>query len=102
MDMVHADVGREPPQDGRKVVMRAAVERRLVQAQGLVWGPESVLELVLNVEKPYPDRGREQLDFLRQPIALQLLQASKPERPVEVGTDLTSLLVGDPAHPLWR
>lgn len=59
MNVVHADVGREPPQDGRKVEMRAAVERRFVQAPGLVLGPESVLELVLNVE-PDPDRDREQ------------------------------------------
>jgi hypothetical protein len=47
MDVVHADVGREPPQHGRKVVMRAAVERRLVEAPGPVRGPESILELVL-------------------------------------------------------
>jgi hypothetical protein len=32
MDVVHANVGREPPEDGRKSVVRAAMERCLVQA----------------------------------------------------------------------
>ena len=48
--MVHPDIGGEPAQDVRQVIMGAAVKRRLVKFPALVMGPECVLELVLDVE----------------------------------------------------
>jgi hypothetical protein len=54
VDMMHPDIGGEPAQDARQIVMRAAVQRRLVKIPALVMGPERILELVLDVEQPDP------------------------------------------------
>jgi hypothetical protein len=48
--MVHPDIGGEPTQDVRQVIMGAAVQRRLVKIPALVMSLEGVLELVLDVE----------------------------------------------------
>ena len=50
MHVVHPDIGREPAQNTGQVVMRAAVQRGLVQIPTVVVGPGRVLELVLDVE----------------------------------------------------
>ena len=57
VDVVDADVGRQPAQHRGQVVVGAAVERRLVQLPvgGLV--PVRCLELVLDVKQPHADRG---------------------------------------------
>ena len=60
MHMVHADIGGEPAQDGRQIVVRAAMQRRLVHGPAGRLGPERILELMLDIEQPDPDRGREQ------------------------------------------
>ena len=52
VDMVHPDIGSEPAQDARQVIMRTAVQRRLMKIPALVTGPEGILELVLDVEQP--------------------------------------------------
>jgi hypothetical protein len=57
MDVMHADIGREPAQHDRQIVVRTAVQRRLVQIPFLVGRPERILELVLNVEQPDPERS---------------------------------------------
>jgi hypothetical protein len=60
--MVNADIGGEPAQRTRQGVMGAAVKRRLPQVPRSVAGPNGVLELVLDIEQPNADRGREQHD----------------------------------------
>src|SRR5580700_10306297 len=60
MDVVHADIGGEPPQDGRQLIVGAAVQSRFVQIPGSLMGPSCVLELVLDIKQPDPDRGGEQ------------------------------------------
>jgi len=62
MDVVHPDIGGEPTQDVRQVIMGAAVQRRLVKIPALVMGPEGVLELVLDVEQPDANRTCEKRD----------------------------------------
>ena len=59
MDVVRADIGGEPSQDVRQVIVGAAVKRRLVQVPGSVMSPNRILELVLDIEQPDPDRARE-------------------------------------------
>ncbi len=60
--MVHPDIGGEPTQDVRQVIMGAAVQGRLVKTPALVTGPEGVLELVLDVEQPDANRTCEKRD----------------------------------------
>ena len=62
MDMMHADIGREPAQYRRKIVMGAAVKRRDRQAPIPVIRPDGMLELVLHVEQPHADRSGDQRD----------------------------------------
>ena len=60
--MVHPDIGSEPAQDARQVVMRAAVQGRLMKIPALVTGPEGILELVLDIEQPDANGAREKRD----------------------------------------
>ena len=62
VDMVHPDIGGKPAQDVRQVIMGAAAQRRLVKIPALVMGPESVLELVLDVKQPNANRTCEKRD----------------------------------------
>jgi hypothetical protein len=62
MDVVHADIGREPAQDPRQVVMRASVQGRLLKCPLAVVCPKRHLELVLHVEQSYSDQAREKHD----------------------------------------
>ena len=62
VDMVHPDIGGEPTQDVRQVIMGAAVQRRLVKIPARVLGPEGILELVLDVEQPDSNRICEKHD----------------------------------------
>ena len=62
VDMVRPDIGGEPAQDARQVIVGAAVQRRLVKIPALVTGPEGILELVLNVEQPDANRTCEKRD----------------------------------------
>ena len=62
VDMVHPDIGGEPAQDVRQVIMGAAVQCRLVKIPSLVMGPDGVLELVLDVEQPDANRTCENRD----------------------------------------
>src|SRR5437870_5779599 len=55
--MMRADVRREPAQNSRQVVIGASLQSRFVQAPFPVMGPERILELVLHVEQPDPDRA---------------------------------------------
>ena len=58
MDVVDADIGGEPAQHARQVEVRAAVQRRLRGSSSPPSLPVGVLELVLDVEQPDPDRRR--------------------------------------------
>jgi hypothetical protein len=60
MDVVDADVRREPAQDTRQV--GTAMQRSFVKTPGLVMGPGGILELVLDIEQPNTDRGRQRRD----------------------------------------
>src|SRR5689334_2021889 len=59
VDMVHADIGSQPAQDPRQLVMRTSMQGRLLKCPLAVVCPECHLELVLHVEQPYSDRARE-------------------------------------------
>jgi len=76
MDVVDADICREPSQDTRQLIVRAAVQRSVVKIPGLVVGPVRVLELVLDVEQPDTNRRRQnndrQMHKQERPIADQL------------------------------
>ena len=50
MDVVNADVRREPAQDARQVIVRTAMQTGLVKTPGLITGPGRVLELVLDIK----------------------------------------------------
>src|SRR5262249_13340431 len=54
MDMVDADVCREPAQDSRKVVVLTAMHSRFLKTPHVLIRPECPLELMLHVEQPYP------------------------------------------------
>jgi hypothetical protein len=60
VDVVHADIGGEPAQDRRQVIVRTPAQRRLVKIPALIMGPESVFELMLDVEQPDADRSSEE------------------------------------------
>src|SRR6056297_2642211 len=60
VDMVNADIGRDPVQYRRQHVVRRAVESGLLNRPAVVAVPRRVLELMLHVEEPHADRGREQ------------------------------------------
>ena len=62
MNVVNADIGGEPAQEARQGIVRAAVKRNLLQVPSSVVGPYGILELVLDIEQPDTDRGREQHD----------------------------------------
>jgi hypothetical protein len=62
MDMVDADVRREPAQNTRQVIVGTAMQRSFVKIPGLVMGPGGVLELVLDIEQPDADRRRQNRD----------------------------------------
>src|SRR5712692_7178157 len=62
VDMVHADIRREPAQDARQVVIRASVQGGGVTGPFAVMGPECLLKLVLHVEQPHPGGTCEQHD----------------------------------------
>ena len=59
MHMVQPDIGRQPVKWRRKIIVRAAVQRRLVQLPIRTVVPGRVLELMLDVEQPHPDRRRQ-------------------------------------------
>src|SRR5258708_35354848 len=63
MDVVNADIGSEPAQRARQGIMGAAVKRRLLQVPCSVAAPYGVLELVLDIEQPDTNRGREHYDW---------------------------------------
>jgi len=62
MDVMNADVRREPAQDARQVIVGTAMQRGLVKTPGLFTGPGRVLELMLNIEQPDTDRRRQNHD----------------------------------------
>src|SRR5258708_27770352 len=57
------EMGSEPAQWGRQGIMGAAVKRRLLQVPCSVADPYGVLELVLDIEQPDTNRGREHYDW---------------------------------------
>src|SRR6516164_10113363 len=57
VDMVHADVRREPAQNSRQVVIRASTKRRLMKIPFPAMRPERLLELMLYVKQPDPHRA---------------------------------------------
>src|SRR4051812_34767545 len=62
MDMVHSDIGAEPAQDARQVIMRAAVQPGVVTIPTLVTSPKGVLELMLDIEQPDANRSGKKRD----------------------------------------
>src|SRR5262245_41056481 len=50
VDMVHANVRREPAQNSRQVVMRTSTKRRLVKTPFPAMRPERLFELMLQVK----------------------------------------------------
>ncbi len=52
MHVVDADVSGEPPEHGRQLVVRAAVQRRMLEIPVFGLRPVRLLELVLDEEQP--------------------------------------------------
>ena len=55
--VMHPDMTCEPCQSRRKFVVGASLERRFVKAPVAVVSPKRILELMLDIEEPYGDRG---------------------------------------------
>ena len=89
MHVVHADVGRKPAQEGRQIVMRAAMQCGVLGIPFAVARPDRVLELVLHVEQPDADRcGHQQRGQVHQQESLDADQPDQPaghQRDGEVG-----------------
>ena len=62
MNVVHSDIAREPMQDSWQIVERTSTKPRGVEVPGATLFPIGVLELVLDVEEPYPGRGCNRCD----------------------------------------
>ena len=62
MHVVNADIGGEPAQERGQIVMRTAVQRGFVQIPLRLGFPSCVLKLVLDIEQPHADHGRQQRD----------------------------------------
>ena len=60
--VVDTDVGCEPAQQHRQIIMRAAVQSGVMQVPALVVLPRRLLKLMLHIEQPYTGRGGEQHD----------------------------------------
>jgi hypothetical protein len=60
MHVVNADVCGEPAQYGRKIIVRASVQGRLVLSPTAITFPNCIFELVLYVKEPNTCGGREQ------------------------------------------
>lgn len=56
VDVVHPDIGGEPAQDARQIIVRTAVQCRLLGGPVVVVLPECILELVLDIEQPDAER----------------------------------------------
>ena len=56
--LMHTDVGCEPAENSRQLVVGAAVKRCVVQVPGRYLGPKRILDLVQNVEDPNADGCR--------------------------------------------
>ena len=56
MHVMDADVGGEPAENARQLIIRAAMQCGLVQGPCRLIRPVGVLELVLDVEQPDPYR----------------------------------------------
>src|SRR5580704_5529686 len=63
MNVVSPDIRGEPAQNTREVIIGTTVKRRLVQIPSPFVKPCSILELMLHIEQPDPDRGREEHDW---------------------------------------
>ena len=61
--MMDADIACEPPQQDRKIVMRAAVQCGVLEFPVVAFGPVRFLELMLNIKKPDTGRRRDQRDW---------------------------------------
>src|SRR3984893_7775392 len=77
MDVVNADVRREPAQDTRQVIVGTAMQRGFVKTPGLIEGPGRVLELVLDIEQPDADRCSQNHD--RQMHQQERSDADQPD-----------------------
>src|SRR5579872_2760628 len=62
VNMVNADIGGEPAQHRRQIVVRAAIKRRSCKIPIAAFGPNCVLELVLHVEQPHAGCSTEDCD----------------------------------------
>jgi hypothetical protein len=57
VNVVHSDIGGEPAQNMRQVIVGAPTQRRFVKIPVLITIPEGVFELVLDIEQPDADRS---------------------------------------------
>jgi len=85
MDVVNADVRREPAQDARQVIVGAAMQRGFVKTPGLFTGPGRVFELMLNIEQPDADRRRQNHD--RQVHQQEWPDSDQPDHPGDQNRD---------------
>src|SRR5581483_10543813 len=62
VDVVDANIRREPTQYSRQIIVRAAMQRRFFKTPTDLMCPECHFELVLYVEEPHPGRSGQQND----------------------------------------
>mgnify|MGYP003694749681 CR=1 FL=1 len=102
MDVVDPDVGREPPEHGREIIVGAAVQRCLVHVPLLIVIPRRLFELVLDVEKPDADRRRQDRDWKvkeqeRSDSRSQIAPATSPAM-----ATLVAMVLIQGVHPLRK
>src|ERR1700730_1504556 len=102
MDVVDADICGEPAQDTGQGIGRAATKRRHVQVPVPLMRPNGILELVLDIEQPDPDRGRKQHDWhmheQKRPGADQPYHCGDESRDGGVGSHCTQPELPIAAH----
>src|SRR6516165_10319666 len=74
--MMHTDIGREPAQNARQLIMGATMKRCLVQVPARSVSPKRLLELMLNVEEPNANGRRQKRN--RQMHKQEWLHAHEP------------------------
>ena len=84
MHMVDADIPCRPTQQDGKIVVRAAVQRGVLEIPAAILGPVRFRELMLNVEQPHAYRGCHQGDW-----RLHHEKGADPHQPQQARDDVT-------------
>mmetsp|Transcript_6990 Transcript_6990/g.12203 ORF Transcript_6990/g.12203 Transcript_6990/m.12203 type:complete len:312 (+) Transcript_6990:150-1085(+) len=98
VDVMHADVARQPAQRPRQVIVGAAVKGRVLHGPIAVTIPDRILELVLDIEQPHADDRRE--EYGGQENEQHDIQPAEPEQATDNGCNRKiGALRADPVAP---